>query len=75
LGPNKNVIVVAINTSIFWLSGSTLNSILRRANETTRITNLIAMNDFILAVYSGNALGLGIYYDPSVLSTAIATSP
>jgi hypothetical protein len=66
LGPNKNLIVVAIDTKIFWLSGSTLDSILRTVTETAKITNLIAMNDVILAVYSENALGLGVYYDPSI---------
>jgi hypothetical protein len=39
-----------------------------------KITNIIAMNDFILAVYSENVLGLGVYYDPSILSTIVATS-
>jgi hypothetical protein len=33
------------------------------------------MNDVILAVYSENALGLGVYYDPSIPSTEVATSP
>ncbi len=32
------------------------------------------MNDVILAVYSENALGLGVYYDPSKLSKEVATS-
>ncbi len=32
------------------------------------------MNDFILAVYSEEYLGLGVYYDPSILSTEVATS-
>jgi hypothetical protein len=32
------------------------------------------MNDFILAVYTGNSFGLGVYYDSTVLSTNIATS-
>ncbi len=74
MGPNKNLIVVAINTKIFWLSGSTLDSILRIVEETAKIINLIAMNDFILAVYSENALGLGLYYDPSIQSTEVASS-
>jgi hypothetical protein len=68
LGPNKNLIVVAIDTHIFWLSGNTLDSILRNVTEKAKIINLIAMNDVILAVYSENALGLGVYYDPSILS-------
>jgi hypothetical protein len=33
------------------------------------------MNDVILAVYAENSLGLGLYYDPSILSTEVATSP
>jgi hypothetical protein len=33
------------------------------------------MNDVILAVYDENALGLGLYYDPSKLSTEVANSP
>jgi hypothetical protein len=52
-----------------------LDSILRTVTETFKITNIIAMNDFILAVYSENVLGLGVYYDPSILSTIVATSP
>ena len=48
---------------------------MRTVTESAKITNIIAMNDFILALYSGNALGIGIYYDPSVQSSAIATSP
>ena len=59
---------------MFWLSGSTLDSILRTVTDTNKIINLIAMNDFILAVYSEEYLGLGVYYDPSILSTEVATS-
>jgi hypothetical protein len=74
LGPNKNIIVVAINIYLFWLSGDTLDSILRIVKEKAPITNLIAMNDVILVVYSGNSLGLGIYYDPSKLDSKVASS-
>ena len=40
---------------------------MRTVTETNKITNLIEMNDFILVLYSKNALGLGVYYDPSIL--------
>jgi hypothetical protein len=59
---------------MFWLSGSTLDSILRTVTYDNTITILIAMNDVILAVFSDYEPELGVNYDPSILSKDVATS-
>jgi hypothetical protein len=60
-----------------WLSGSTLDSILRTVIYGYTIRILIAMNDVILVYYvvEPYLAYLGVHYDPSILSTEVATSP